>query len=230
MAVGLAMLVGFRFPENFNRPYLATSVTEFWRRWHISLSRWMRDYLYIPLGGNRVSPLRQRINLWTVFLLSGFWHGASWNFLLWGAYHGLFLAIEKSPTSERFHRLPVVIRRAATLLIVMFGWVLFRSESVKDAVLLMSVLLGISGSFAPAPPAIARASIISDVGLALLLGATLWCLVIEPLLERLPQQEGKREPLLFRYPVLSPVVVVLFVVAVLLLENGSYSPFIYFQF
>jgi alginate O-acetyltransferase complex protein AlgI len=95
MAIGLAKMMGFTFPENFNHPYIAQSITDFWRRWHISLSRWMRDYLYIPLGGNKVSKIRLYFNLWLVFLISGFWHGAEWTFIVWGAYHGFFLAMER---------------------------------------------------------------------------------------------------------------------------------------
>jgi alginate O-acetyltransferase complex protein AlgI len=95
MAIGIGRMIGFQFPENFNNPYIARSITEFWQRWHITLGRWMRDYLYIPLGGNRVKPARLYANLWTVFLLSGFWHGAAWNFIAWGAFHGLFLIVDR---------------------------------------------------------------------------------------------------------------------------------------
>jgi len=95
MAIGIGRMIGFDFPENFNNPYISRNITEFWRRWHITLGRWMRDYLYIPLGGNRVSTMRLYFNLWVVFLISGLWHGAAWNFVIWGAFHGLFLVMDK---------------------------------------------------------------------------------------------------------------------------------------
>jgi len=135
MAIGLGRMMGFRFPENFNRPYTALSVTDFWRRWHISLSSWMRQYLYIPLGGNRVSPARTYMNLWIVFVVSGIWHGANWTFLAWGAYYGTFLCIERALSNSRLSALapPVPLRWLATILIVMVGWVLFRSPTIGHA-------------------------------------------------------------------------------------------------
>ncbi|MBI2786561.1 MAG: MBOAT family protein [Legionella longbeachae] len=136
MAIGLGYMMGFKFPENFDRPYIAKSITEFWRRWHISLSSWMRLYLYIPLGGNRTSKSRAFINLWVVFLISGFWHGANWTFLAWGAYYGFFLCMEKY-VAELFPKLkdslPSFVRFSGTMLIVLFGWVLFRSPSISYA-------------------------------------------------------------------------------------------------
>ncbi len=135
MAIGLGRMMGFRFPENFNRPYISHSITEFWRRWHISLSNWMRLYLYIPLGGNQVSAPRMYLNLWIVFLLSGIWHGASWNFVVWGAYYGFFLSLERLISNSALARisLPGVFKHAMTLLIVMVGWVFFRSPSLSQA-------------------------------------------------------------------------------------------------
>ena len=144
MAIGLGKMMGFRFPENFNRPYVSLSVTEFWRRWHISLSNWMRLYLYIPLGGNQVSVSRMYLNLWIVFLVSGFWHGASWNFVAWGAYYGLFLSIERAKESSwlRCIVLPDIIRQAITLITVMVGWVFFRSQSLEYAITYIFKMFG----------------------------------------------------------------------------------------
>jgi alginate O-acetyltransferase complex protein AlgI len=148
MAVGLGRMMGFRFPENFNRPYISRSVTEFWRRWHISLSNWMRVYLYIPLGGNRHSEARTYANLWIVFLISGFWHGASWNFVAWGAYYGLFLSLERAAAvHERFRvALPGLLQQAVTVLIVMVGWVFFRSPTLTYAVKYIGAMFGVEGS------------------------------------------------------------------------------------
>lgn len=134
MALGLGMMFGFKFLENFNLPYSSVSITDFWRRWHISLSQWFRDYLYISLGGNRQGTLRTYFNLMVVFILCGLWHGANWTFILWGLYHGVFLMIERATglrniSPEKYS----AIRRSVTLFIVMVGWVLFRSENIGHA-------------------------------------------------------------------------------------------------
>ena len=126
MAIGLGRMMGFELLENFNSPYVANSFTEFWRRWHISLSNFMREYLYIPLGGNRVARYRAHLNLWIVFLISGFWHGANWTFVAWGAYHGLFLSLEKSFSAVTARKLPRLLAVPLTFLLVAVGWVLFR--------------------------------------------------------------------------------------------------------
>lgn len=134
MAIGMGKMIGFKFPENFNNPYISQSITEFWRRWHISLGNWMRNYLYIPLGGNKVSKFRLYFNLWLVFLASGLWHGASWSFIFWGAYHGFFLVIERAfllKIYEKFGKFPSTL---LTFLFVMIGWVFFRIEKIEDGV------------------------------------------------------------------------------------------------
>ncbi len=134
MAIGLGRMYGFYFFENFNYPYISTSVREFWRRWHISLSTWFRDYVYIPLGGGRVSATRVYANLFLVFVLTGLWHGASWNFLIWGLFHGLFLASEHAGFSAVLERLWRPFRHLYLLLVVIIGWVFFRSENLSSAV------------------------------------------------------------------------------------------------
>jgi len=141
MAIGLGLLFGFVLPENFNRPYSAVSITDFWRRWHISLSRWFRDYLYIPLGGNRRGAVRACLNMAVVFVLCGLWHGANWTFLAWGIFHGLFLIIERVSGLRRIpdHRW-VISRRMATLIIVMVGWVLFRAADFGQAAGFLSAM------------------------------------------------------------------------------------------
>ncbi|MCX7114377.1 MAG: MBOAT family protein [Gammaproteobacteria bacterium] len=149
MAIGLGRMMGFRFPENFNRPYTSKSITEFWNRWHISLSNWMRIYLYIPLGGNRVSIPRTYLNLWIVFLISGIWHGASWSFVVWGAYYGFFLSIERLfMASQHLSKLilPSAIRQILTLFIIMIGWVFFRSPSLSYAINYLSLLFGLTST------------------------------------------------------------------------------------
>jgi alginate O-acetyltransferase complex protein AlgI len=132
MAIGLARMFGFRFPENFNYPYISQSIQEFWRRWHISLSNWFRDYLYIPLGGNRGSPLRTYLNLLIVFFLCGLWHGASWNFVIWGLWHGLFLILERSFLSAVLERGWRIARHVYAILVVLIGWVFFRAADLSQ--------------------------------------------------------------------------------------------------
>ena len=130
MAIGLARMFGFRFPENFNYPYAATSIQDFWRRWHMTLSAWFRDYLYIPLGGNRFGSWSTARNLLIVFFLTGAWHGASWNFLIWGLWHGLFLSLERiAPVARVLERMPRVLRTGYVLLVVLVGWVFFRAPT-----------------------------------------------------------------------------------------------------
>lgn len=132
MAIGLAKMFGFEFLENFNYPYMATSVTDFWRRWHISLSSFFRDYIYIPLGGNRVSKLKWIRNIFIVWFLTGLWHGASYNFIIWGLYFGVILLIEKVFLSKILEKTPKIINRVYVLLIVMFSFIIFSAENLKD--------------------------------------------------------------------------------------------------
>ena len=145
MAIGLGRMFGFHFLENFNYPYIARSVREFWRRWHISLSTWFRDYLYIPLGGNRHGPVRTGANLLLVFLLCGLWHGASWTFLIWGVYHGIFLVLERVPAVRRLlDRLPAPVQHAYVLLVVLVGWVFFRADTFAHALAYLQAMVDFS--------------------------------------------------------------------------------------
>lgn len=146
MAIGLARMLGFHFPENFDRPYSALSITDFWRRWHISLSSWFRDYVYIPLGGNRRGPARTYVNLSIVFLLTGVWHGANWTFVVWGIFHGTFMVVERLSglgvtSADRF----VAVRRAATFAIVCVGWAIFRADDIGQAAHFVRSMLTPSG-------------------------------------------------------------------------------------
>ncbi|MFA7081592.1 MAG: MBOAT family O-acyltransferase [Bacteroidales bacterium] len=133
MAIGLGKMMGFTFPENFDMPYTSRSITEFWRRWHMTLGNFMKDYLYVPLGGNRVTKRRMYFNLWVVFLISGLWHGASWNFIIWGAYHGLFLVLDKMFLLKVLNKVGRFLSTIFTFITVMIGWVLFRSENLEFA-------------------------------------------------------------------------------------------------
>ena len=153
MAIGLGRMFGFHFPENFRWPYIADTVQEFWRRWHISLSSWFRDYLYVPLGGNRVSPARMYANLVTVFFLCGLWHGASWNFVIWGLFHGTFLVVERLGLAAAIRRLWRPLRHVYLLLVVMIGWVFFRADTLPSAVAFLMAMTGRPAS-APTPYAV----------------------------------------------------------------------------
>ncbi|MCC3247349.1 MBOAT family protein [Methylocystis sp. WRRC1] len=140
MAIGLARMFGFRLLENFNMPYIATSITDFWRRWHMSLTSWIREYLYFPLGGNRQGEARTYLNLWVCFLASGVWHGAAWTYVLWGAYNGVFLVLDRLFLVERLRGLPDWLSNIITMLVVMVGWTLFRATSLEQADAFLSLM------------------------------------------------------------------------------------------
>jgi alginate O-acetyltransferase complex protein AlgI len=147
MAIGLGLILGFVFPKNFDSPYLSQSITEFWRRWHISLSTWLKDYLYIPLGGNRKGNVRTYVNLMIVMLLGGLWHGAAWNFVIWGGIHGVMLALERAHGKRSFYqRLPRAAKIALTFVIVCFGWVFFRADDLPTAAAYCASMLGLRGA------------------------------------------------------------------------------------
>lgn len=150
MAIGLGRMMGFKFPENFNSPYISKSITEFWRRWHMTLGAFMRDYLYIPLGGNRVaSKTRMYFNLWIVFLLSGLWHGASWNFVVWGAFHGLFLILDKMFLLKIYERIGGLLSMLITFFITMIGWTIFRLEDFQVLKTYLTKLFRFQGVYIP---------------------------------------------------------------------------------
>lgn len=153
MAIGLARMMGLKFPENFDLPYTSKSITEFWRRWHMTLGLFMKDYLYIPLGGNRVNKRKMYFNLWIVFLMSGLWHGASWTFVIWGAYHGLFLILDKMFMLKFLKKIGGFASTVLTFLVVMIGWVLFRSDTIAFAVTYIGKLFSFTGAqdFLPMP-------------------------------------------------------------------------------
>ena len=222
MAIGLAMLFGFRFAENFNAPYRAHSFTEFWRRWHISLSAWMREYLYIPLGGNRCSPSRMYFNLWVVFLLSGFWHGAQWTFLLWGCYHGVFLVFDRLIWGRISAGLPNLINMALTFLLVSLGWVLFRSDSIHQAMTFYSRLFLISQP--EEALLLARAEIIHNRGIFTLLLALTFAFLPIPFLSTTTANLSHRSFILS-----AAALCLLILSSASLLANG-FTPFLYFRF
>ncbi|MFP4520315.1 MAG: MBOAT family O-acyltransferase [Oceanicaulis sp.] len=222
MAIGLGRIFGFRFPENFARPYSAGSLTEFWRRWHITLSSWFRDYVYIPLGGSRGSSARTQANLWIVFLLTGLWHGAAWTFIVWGLTHGGLLVLERLFGWREASGPWRPARRALTVFLVMMTWVVFRAESLPDALAFYAALFDVTR---PAPaPEIAAA--LDTRALATLLAASV-VFVLPPAFsgwDWLRRRDVRG--LVQRAAVLGPGLVYALVLAV----SGSYTAFLYFQF
>jgi alginate O-acetyltransferase complex protein AlgI len=222
MAIGIGRMIGFQFPENFNNPYISRSITEFWQRWHITLGRWMRDYLYIPLGGNRVKPARLYFNLWTVFLLSGFWHGAAWNFIAWGAFHGFFLILDRLVWLRVSRRLGV-LSVVPTFVVVVVGWVLFRADSLSGATVYLQQM--ISGSWQQWP-AISR-----ELGLTLGLATLFSFAATLPRVERWEVSMFTARPYRVRQAAgLSLLTGLLFVLSVSYLLGSTFNPFIYFRF
>jgi alginate O-acetyltransferase complex protein AlgI len=229
MAIGLGRMFGFKFLENFNYPYISLSIQEFWRRWHISLSNWFRDYLYIPLGGNRVSNFRVYFNLVTVFVLCGLWHGASWNFLIWGLIHGAFLVIEKLGLGHLLGYAPRFVRHFYVLLVVILAWVFFRVETLPDAVTFLQAMFDLSGA----------EKMHSDLGAyyndSVIFAVIIGCLFSTP---ALPYLSDKLLAKLRRNAGMNPILdvstiacyVCVFYLAITYLAAGTYNPFIYFRF
>ncbi len=218
MAVGLGLIFGYRLPENFNYPYISQSVREFWRRWHMTLSTWFRDYLYIPLGGGRGEAWRVQRNLLIVFVLCGLWHGASWSFVVWGLWHGVFLALERSPVGKALDALPRPLRHLYALLAVGLGWVFFRATDFTQAVGYLRALVDFGADgFAYTWRVRVNREYLAVLGVALV-AAT-------PVLPWLGQRLGRAGDLAGR--ALAPALLAL---ALMQLAAGTYSPFIYAQF
>ncbi|GAC1579543.1 MAG: MBOAT family O-acyltransferase [Candidatus Elarobacter sp.] len=225
MAIGMARMFGFRFLENFDFPYISGSIQEFWRRWHISLSRWFRDYLYVPLGGNRVAPWRVYVNLLIVFVLCALWHGAKWTFVVWGLIHGAFLVLERVGALRRVTATPV-LRHVYALAVVMFAWIFFRSDSFPQALGYLVALVH---------PGAARALTFGDVGdMETCVVFVLGCVLATPLLAR-RVEAGLDGASAFGRIALGAAakplaVAALFVASAVKLTAGTYNPFIYFRF
>jgi alginate O-acetyltransferase complex protein AlgI len=227
MAIGLGRLLGIEFLENFNRPYISHSFTEFWRRWHISLSNFMREYLYVPLGGNRKGEGRTYLNLWIVFLVSGFWHGAAWNFVAWGAYHGFFLSLDKLFKGTRISRAPAWLAIPSTFVLVLFSWVLFRAPTLGHA---LAYLGRMADVFSAAPAS--TATIVFGLRHRTMLAAAL-VLCFGPAVKRNPFDFMRLEPAqatLWQAIARFAVAMLLLVWSASVLATSSFNPFIYFRF
>jgi len=224
MAIGMGVVFGFSLPRNFDLPYRSRSITEFWRRWHITLSAWFRDYLYIPLGGNRHGTWRTYRNLLVVFLLCGLWHGASWTFVLWGLWHGLFLVLERAGLRRVLGRLPAVAGWAYAILAVMLGWVLFRAPTLGAAEAVWRGMIGLNGANAVLGPDLERVWTPGLAGL-MALGFGLSVFGLEPLRRRSLLGAGRVGGLLDAAAVCG-----LLVLCILAVAGGGYSPFLYYRF
>jgi alginate O-acetyltransferase complex protein AlgI len=219
MAIGMGRMMGFRYPENFNHPYTSRSIGEFWRRWHMTLSAWFRDYLYFPLGGNRRGRARTYVNLVIVFALTGLWHGASWTFVVWGLWHGLFMLVERRFNPDTWP-VPVFVRHVYTMLVVMVGWTLFRADSAEVASRMLKAMFGLgeNGAFIWSGAAFMNPLVAGTLVVGVILSM--------PVRERLRWSM----PATWWAPASLAAAAILLVACGLRVLSGSYSPFLYFRF
>lgn len=221
MAIGLGLMLGFNFPENFNYPYIARSVRDFWKRWHMSLTSWLRDYLYIPMGGSRVPELRTAINLITVFLLCGLWHGASWNFVIWGAWHGCFIILERGKIGKLLHKSPIFFQHFYLLMVVTIGWVFFRADTFSQSISFINALGGAQGLTSTLHPIqlyLSREAIVAAI-VGILLSIPIFPIIMRKL-------EQGMQGFIMRVSLMS----LLLFGAFMKISSGTYNPFLYFRF
>ena len=227
MAIGLGKMLGFNFLENFNLPYISKSIKEFWRRWHISLSTWFRDYLYIPLGGNRKGKIRTYVNLIIVFFLTGLWHGASWSFVFWGIYHGIFIIIEKLGFDKILNR-SKVFSHFYTIIVVLVGWVFFRIEKIDDAFKYVVRMF----SFTSSRQYFYASDIINNEHIIILVVGVLFSIsILQNFRNKIKLFINKNNILIniTRYLEILVLLVIMFI-SVISLAANTYNPFIYFRF
>jgi len=226
MAIGLGRMFGFKFVENFNYPYISCSIQEFWRRWHISLSTWFRDYLYIPLGGNRVPPWRVYFNLVTVFFLCGLWHGASWNFVIWGLLHGMFLVLERQRWMAWMEKLWRPLRHLYAMVVVLVGWVFFRAENLPLACTYLQAMAGFGHGNSAAQHA---SQYLNPLEWTALAAGVIGSLPLAMVTRRV--DDGKPAALENVFAVArTAMLCLLFLLCSMELAAGTYNPFIYFRF
>ena len=223
IAIGLGKMLGFNFPENFNYPYMAKSITDFWRRWHMTLSSWFRDYIYIPLGGNKKGVLKQIRNILIVWSLTGLWHGASWNFIVWGLYFGILLILEKFILKKYFSNVSKFIKGIYTLFLVMISFVIFQCDNLSSAFNIIKGLFGLNGEL-----------FINNVTLYYLKGYVLFIVLgvigatnyVKNLVIKISNGKGKKI-----INILEPIyLLILLIIVTMYLIDSSYNPFLYFRF
>lgn len=229
MAIGLGRMFGFHFLENFEYPYISRSIQEFWRRWHISLSTWFKDYVYIPLGGNRKGKLKTYRNLIIVFFLTGLWHGASWNFIIWGIYHGCFLIMERIGLKKVLERIPSILQRLYTLVVVLVGWVFFRADNLNIAVQYLKTMISFNGVTRLPYAGILLTPLCS---FAILLGF-IFCMPTADFISRIGFRRFEDESVnAFKISdgIYDGILVILFVLSLAFITGSDFNPFIYFRF
>lgn len=215
MAIGLGKMMGFNFPENFNYPYMAKSCSDFWRRWHMTLGSWFREYVYIPLGGNRKGNTRLYINLFVVWFLTGLWHGASWNFIIWGLFFGVLIALEKAFLLNTLKKLPPVISRVYLIVIVLISWVFFAIDSLEKALSYLKVMFGMNGNVFVSTETL---YLLSNFTVLLVLGL----LCATPIMNRLKEKLGSWGQYILYVAIL--------VSSTAYLVDSTFNPFLYFRF
>lgn len=226
MAIGMGRMFGFEFLENFNFPYISKSITEFWKRWHISLSTWFRDYVYIPLGGNRKGVKRQILNMLIVWLLTGFWHGAEWNFIIWGLYYFVFLILEKYPLKKILTKAPSFIAHIYTLVVICIGWIIFRCDNLNSLTTYLKSLF----NFKTTDITINQLSVyIESYWIYFILAFIFQTPIYYAILKKIDKIKNKRIKnvlIALKYVLL----IVIFIITIMFLAYSSYNPFIYFRF
>jgi alginate O-acetyltransferase complex protein AlgI len=224
MAIGLGKMMGFKFPENFNSPYVSRSISEFWRRWHITLGDFMRDYLYIPLGGNRVkSKYRLYFNLWIVFILSGLWHGASWNYVIWGAYHGVFLILDRLFLQKGLDKIGKFPSILVTFVFVMIGWVIFKIEDFSLLKIYLSKLFQPLQSF--------EFNTIPEFNLVVCFAVLFAFITSLKSGRKIGKFMFEKDNYKFKsHVLLSLMSLILFTVSLSSITSSGFNPFIYFRF
>ena len=232
MAIGLGRLFGFHFLENFNYPYISQSITEFWRRWHISLSTWFRDYLYIPLGGDRRGRARTYFILVLVFFLCGLWHGANWTFVVWGLFNGAFLVIERAGFGAVLERLPRAVRHGYVVLVFLTAWVFFRSETIGGALLYLRAMFLGGGELPYTPLYLLSNDVLAVLAVGIVASTPIALKAAESVREWQSRTERPATVLLGRLAEVAalPIVSGIFLLSAARLASGTYNPFIYFRF
>ena len=233
MAIGMGQMLGFDFPENFNYPYQSESITEFWRRWHISLSTWFKEYVYIPLGGNRKGLPRQVVNLFIVWVLTGLWHGAAWNFVIWGIYFFVLLLIEKWFLLGILQKVPKIIRHLYALLFIVIGWVVFACE---DSGSLVSYFKALAGAGVPLASDFAVYKLYTHIILLLIMA--LACTKLpKRFMFKIEAMYAAKHPAIDKFYgekihfwIISAFTFIILILSIALLVSGSYNPFLYFRF
>ncbi|OQX99820.1 MAG: hypothetical protein B6I24_01760 [Bacteroidetes bacterium 4572_128] len=224
MAIGLGRMFGFRILENFNFPYISKSITEFWRRWHISLSSWFRDYVYIPLGGNRNGIYRTYFNLFAVFLLTGFWHGATWSFIFWGLFHGIFITTEKIGLNKILNKVPKIFSWIYTMLVVIIGWVMFRIEILQNAFDYIKKMFGFGISTNDNFFSYINKELIIIMILATISSTTFFEKINLKLIKNSLANTN-----IYKI-IINFIFIFMFLYSIIYINSGSYNPFIYFRF